>query len=375
MNELRAIIENWKELSADGRRSVLLTLADVVGSSCRRPGARMLADEEGWIAGHIGGGCLEGDLIEHARAALQSGEPRTVIYDLSESGELAWGLGIGCPGTIEVFIEPFDEALVLRFEAIANLKAPVALVTVFQTGDDAPCARGDRWVIRSDGSVDRSLPDGSSAAEINNAAQQVLAARKSSVREFGTDLESFKVLVEFLAPPLKLVVFGSGQDTTALLVLAADLGWEATVVDPGAIVEARRRVPDTVTVITAEPDTVVDDLGIDDRTAVVMLSHQFQRDRALLEYLSGSQAPYVGLIGAFARRDALLSALSPEHLSDLEGRLHAPVGLDIGGERPEEIALSIAAEILAVFNARGGGFLRDGKGSIHGRQDDEVEGT
>ncbi len=375
MNELRAIIDNWKEVSGGGRRSVLLTLVDVVGSSCRRPGARMLADEDGWLAGHIGGGCLEGDLIEHARAALQSGEPRTVTYDLSESGELAWGLGIGCPGTIVVFIEPFDETLVNRLEEIACLEDPVALVTVFQTGDDTPCVQGDRWVIRSDGSLDSSLPDGSPAEEIAETAGQVLKGRKSIVREFGSGPQGFKALVEHLAPPLKLVVFGSGQDTTALLVLAADLGWEAIVVDPGAIVEARRRVPDTVRIITAEPVTVMDDLGIDDRTAVVMLSHQFQRDRALLEYLSLSPVPYVGLIGAFARRDALLSALTPDHLSDLRGRLHAPVGLDIGGEGPEEIALSIAAEIMAVFNGRSGGFLRDGKGTIHGRLDDAVEGT
>ncbi|MFC1629438.1 XdhC family protein, partial [Gemmatimonadota bacterium] len=354
---------------------VLLTLVDVVGSSCRRPGARMLADEEGWLAGHIGGGCLEGDLIEHARAALQSGEPRTVTYDLSESGELAWGLGIGCPGTIVVLIEPFDEALVQRFEEIASLEEPVVLVTVFKTGDDAPCAPGDRWVIRSDGSADSSLPDGVQPGEIKGTAVQVLKGRKSIVREFGSGPQEFRALVEHLGPPVKLVVVGSGQDTTALLVLAADLGWEATVVDPGAIVEARRRVPDNVRVITAEPLAVVDDLGIDDRTAVVMLSHQFQRDKALLEYLARSPVPYVGLIGAFARRDALLSALSSDHLGRLDGRLHAPVGLDIGGEGPEEIALSIAAEILAVFNSRKGGFLREGTGSIHGRLDDVVEGT
>ncbi len=371
MNELRAIIANWKELAGEGRRSVLLTLVDVVGSSCRRPGARMLADEEGWLAGHIGGGCLEGDLLEHARAVLEDGDSKIVTYDLSESGELAWGLGIGCPGTIMVLVEPFDETLVGRFESIAFQEEALVPVTVFQAGDEAPWGVGDRRVIRSDGSIDLPLPEGMSPEAIGETARQVLEARKTVVREFGEAPSGFRALVEYLAPPLKLMVFGAGQDTTALLVLAADLGWETTVVDPGSVVEARRRVPETVRVINAEPADVMDDLTIDDRTAVVMLSHQFQRDRALLEYLSRTRVPYVGLIGAYARRDALLSALAPDRLDDLEGRLHAPIGLDIGGEGPEEIALSIAAEITAVFNGRSGGFLRDGRDSIHGRLDNE----
>ncbi|MFC1500217.1 XdhC family protein, partial [Candidatus Zixiibacteriota bacterium] len=375
MNELRSIIANWKDLAEKGRRSVLLSLVDVVGSSCRRPGARMLADEEGWLAGHIGGGCLEGDLLEHARAVLSSGDPKIVTYDLSESGELAWGLGIGCPGKIVVLIELFDEVLVTRFESIAYGEEALVPVTVFQTNEGSLCSTGERWIVRSDGSIDPPLPKDLPTDEIDRAAREVLEARKTTVRDFGDDESGFRALVEYLAPPLKLVVFGSGQDTTALLVRAADLGWEATVVDPGAVVEARRRVPDTVRVITAEPATIMNDLGIDDRTAVVMLSHQFKRDIALLEYLARSPVPYVGLIGAYARRDALLSALSAEDLSDLEARLHAPVGLDIGGEGPEEIALSIAAEILAVFNGRSGGFLRAGKGSIHGRLEDAVEGA
>jgi len=371
MRELRSIIANWKELAGEGRRSVLLTLVDVVGSSCRRPGARMLADEEGWLAGHIGGGCLEGDLLEHARTALQNGESKVITYDLSESGELAWGLGIGCPGTIRVLVEPFDEILVGRFESIAFEEEALVPVTVFETGDETPWNVGDRWIIRSDSSIDLPLPEGMPSEAVMEAASQVLGARKTVVREFGEAPSGFMALVEYLAPPLKLMVFGAGQDTTALLVLGAELGWETTVVDPGSVVEARRRVPEAVRVINAEPADILGDLKIDDRTGVVMLSHQFQRDRSLLEQLSRTTVPYVGLIGAYARRDALLSALSPECLTDLQGRLHAPVGLDIGGEGPEEIALSIAAEIMAVFKGRGGGFLRDGKESIHGRFDDK----
>ncbi len=270
-----------------------------------------------------------------------------------------------------VLVEPFDETLVGRFESIAFQEEALVPVTVFQAGDEAPWGVGDRRVIRSDGSIDLPLPEGMSPEAIGETARQVLEARKTVVREFGEAPSGFRALVEYLAPPLKLMVFGAGQDTTALLVLAADLGWETTVVDPGSVVEARRRVPETVRVINAEPADVMDDLTIDDRTAVVMLSHQFQRDRALLEYLSRTRVPYVGLIGAYARRDALLSALAPDRLDDLEGRLHAPIGLDIGGEGPEEIALSIAAEITAVFNGRSGGFLRDGRDSIHGRLDNE----
>jgi xanthine/CO dehydrogenase XdhC/CoxF family maturation factor len=270
-----------------------------------------------------------------------------------------------------VLVEPFEASLAATLETIALEHEPLVPVTVYQADDGSPWRVGDRRVIRSDSSIDLPLPEGIPRETLMEAAARVLETRKTAVMEFTDAPAGYRALIEYLAPPLKLFVFGAGQDTTALLAIAADLGWETTVVDPGSVVEARRRVPGTVRVITAEPAEVVGDLPIDDRTAVVMLSHQFQRDRALLEHLSRTGVPYVGLIGAYARRDALLSALAPGCLEELGARLHAPIGLDIGGETPEEIALSIAAEITAVFNGRSGGFLRDGRDSIHGRSGDE----
>jgi len=373
MKELRAIVEAHRAFTAEGKRSVLLTLVDVEGSSYRRPGARMLVDEDGRIAGFMGGGCLEGDMVEHARRVLESGHPQTISYDLFEAGELAWGLGVGCPGTIIVFLEPVDDELAVRLEQWARLDEPVALLTVFRTGDDSRIPPGQRCAVRIDGSMEGLPMDDPLVESVREEGLAVIDSRRSTVKSFGEEPAAIEALLEYLKPPYSLVVFGSGQDAAALLRLAAELNWEATVVDPGALDEGAPGYPDTATVLAADPEEAFQDLEIDERTAVVVMSHNYPRDRAVLDLLTSSSAPYIGLLGAASRRDALLSELSPENKQELQERLYSPMGLDIGGDRPEEIALAVAAEIQAVLVGRGGGFLRNRQRPIHDRLDEGDE--
>lgn len=371
MKELRAIVEAHRAFTAEGKRSILLTLVEVRGSSYRRPGARMLVDEDGRLAGFIGGGCLEGDLVEHAGRVLESGRPQTVSYDLSESGELAWGLGIGCPGEIFIFLEPVDDELATRLGQWAHLEEPLALLTVFRTGEGSRFQPGQRWAVRSDGSLEGLSPDDPIAASIREEGLAVIDSRRTRIRSFGEGPEALEALLEYLELPCRLVVFGSGQDAAALLRLAAELDWEATVVDSGAGDEGTHRYPDTATVLAADPAEVFEDLEIDERTAVVLMSHHYPRDRAALSLLVSSSTPYIGLLGSFSRRDALLSELDPEKSRSLQERLYAPMGLDIGGDRPGEIALAVAAEIQAVLAGRSGGFLRSRRRPIHDRVDEK----
>lgn len=367
MNELGPIIKAYESFIGEGRRSVLITLVSVKGSAYRRPGARMLVDDEGRIAGSVSGGCLEGDLAEHARFVLEKGEPKTVFYDLSGTDELAWGLGMGCPGTIRVLLEPVDEELAARLSRWALPEEPVVLGTVFLAGEETGLQPGDRFMVRTDGSIEGS-PQGERVMEtVREEGLAVIASRRPVTKTVGEGTAGLEMLLEYLEPARNLVIFGLGQDTEALAQQAAGLNWEVILVDPGGLSRDETHYPDSMTVLASDPVDVFDDLEIGNQTAVVLMSHNYPRDLALLDLLHSSSAPYIGLLGAASRRDSLLSELGSEKSHALEGRLYAPVGLDIGADRPEEIALAVMSEIQAVFTGRGGGFLRDREQPIHDR--------
>lgn len=354
MNELRSIAEAHASFRAAGRRSVLITLVDVRGSSYRRPGARMLVDEDGRIAGSVSGGCLEGDLAEHARTVLASGRPKVVSYDLSESDDLAWGLGMGCPGTLRVLLEPADGERVGHLARLASSTEPFVLCTVFAAGEGAGCRPGDHWVVHSDGSPEGDVPGRAEYARVREAALEVHRKGCSTAVTFGEGPEMVEVFVEYVELPRRLCIFGGGPDAAMLARFGSELGWE-------------------VTVVATDPIEAVKRISIDEQTAVVLMSHNFPKDRALLAHLIPSPAPYIGLLGAAARRDALLSDLDEHLRAQIGERLFAPVGLDIGADRPEEIALAVAAEISAVLAGRNGGFLRDRDRAIHDRREEEAQ--
>jgi xanthine/CO dehydrogenase XdhC/CoxF family maturation factor len=222
-----------------------------------------------------------------------------------------------------------------------------------------------RWLVHSDDTLEDLSNDDPVARAIVEIGRETLASRKPVVEEISDGPAAIRILAEYLQPPLKMLVFGSGKDAAALLRITSEMNWPSTVVDPGAGNEGISRYPGSAEIIAEEPVTVFDDLEIDHRTAVVMMSHLYKRDRALLELLAPTDAPYIGLLGASSRRDSLISDLSPQTRESLGNRLHAPVGLDIGGESPAEIALSVAAEIVAVFSGREGGFLRERSKPIH----------
>jgi xanthine/CO dehydrogenase XdhC/CoxF family maturation factor len=366
MNELRSIAEAHASFWATGSRSVLITLVHVEGSAYRRPGARMLVDEEGRIAGSVSGGCLEGDLAEHARMVLASGESKTVSYDLSASDDLAWGLGMGCPGRLQVLLEPFDEKAAGMLARWSAMSEPLVLCTVFDTDEKSPFQPGMRWAIGPNGTVEGMASDD---PVVVSTLEKTLEAHRTR-RSTATTLPEYpetNFFIEYLPPPHRLYVFGAGPDVVMLVRTAVDLGWDVTVIDPGAQAIETGRFPTEATVISEDPLVGIEDLPIDGRTAVVLMSHNYPRDRALLERLIPTPAIYIGMLGAASRRDALLSEIDGELRGLAEGRLHAPVGLDIGADRPEEIALSVAAEIAAVFAGRRGGFLRERPQPIHDR--------
>jgi xanthine dehydrogenase accessory factor len=347
----------------------LATIVAVRGSTYRRPGARLLVPEDGSPVGNISGGCLEGDVADMARVVMDEGRARLAGWDLTADDDAVWGLGLGCNGAIEVFIEPAEKAAEVAgaLRVALEEERPISVVTVVESSH-AAVEPGARLVVRPDGTSDGSLGDAAIDATAVEASRALLREERSEVRALSEGVRAF---VEVLDPPLRLVVCGAGHDAIPLVRAASVLGWKVTVVDdrPGFL--THERFPEaTAFVAVAEPEDAAKAAGVDGRTFAVVMTHNFLRDKEYIRSLLGSPAAYVGMLGPGARTERLLMELHDEGVEVADAnreRIHGPAGLDLGGEGPEEIAQAIIAEIVAVKRHRAGGFLRDRPGPIHDR--------
>jgi len=282
MHELDKVIAACRSAISENRRGVLVTLIRTQGSTYRRAGARVVIAETGEAFGAVSGGCLERDLAERIRPWLDDMQPRVITYDSSRSGDVVFGLGLGCRGVLDLFVEPFDASHV------------PPLVTDFQWNGREPI----EWTMR--------LPNG-------------------------------ETLVERIRPQRAVAVFGSGADVEPVAELARTIGWRVDVI------------------------TTRDPIDVSGYDAAVVMTHNFQRDVDALALLLRSQIAYIGLLGPKSRGDELLAEIGATR----DSRLHNPIGLDLGSETPEEIALSIIAEIQAVLNRRSARELRELDAPIH----------
>ena len=369
VSEIGEVLAAIEALSARGERMALATIVAVRGSTYRRPGARLLVPEEGSPVGNISGGCLEGDVADMARVVMDEGRARLAGWDLTADDDAVWGLGLGCNGAIEVFIEPAERAAEVAgaLRTALEEERPISVVTVVESSrvDVEP---GARLVVRPDGTADGSLGEASTDAAAVRAATALLREERSEVRTLADGVRAF---VEVLDPPLRLIVCGAGHDAIPLVRAASVLGWNLTVVDDRQAFLTRERFPEaTGFVAVDEPENAAKAAGVDERTFAVVMTHNFLRDKEYVRSLLGSPAAYIGMLGPGARTERLLMELRDEGVEIADAareRIHGPAGLDLGGEGPEEIAQAIIAEIVAVKRQRAGGFLRDRPGPIHDR--------
>jgi xanthine dehydrogenase accessory factor len=369
MSEISDVLAAIESLSAKSERMALATIVAVRGSTYRRPGARLLVPENGAPIGNLSGGCLEGDVADMARLVMEEGRARLAGWDLTADDDAVWGLGLGCNGAIEVFIEPAEKAAEVAgaLRVALQEERPISVVTVLESAREG-VEPGARVVVRPNGSVDGSLGDAEVDHAAVTAAEERLAVERSEIRTLPGGVRAF---VEVLEPPLRLLVCGAGHDAVPLVRAAAGLGWNPVVVDdrPGFL--NADRFPEAAGFVAVEaPEKVAVEAPIDDRTYTVVMTHNFLRDKEYLRALLGSSAAYIGMLGPGARTQRLLMELADEGI-DLTGadraRIHGPAGLDVGAEGPEEIAESIVAEIVAVKRGRSGGFLKERPGPIHDR--------
>jgi xanthine dehydrogenase accessory factor len=330
MKELPAIITAL--LAPQRPPAVLATLVRVEGSSYRRPGARLLVDADGTRLGSISGGCLEEDVIARAAQVRQTGRPDAVVYDTTSENDLVWGVGLGCHGVVRVLLEPVQpgapwiRALAKNFEQ----RRTTALAVTHDGAEPA------NWGTRLAAPGDCDDPG--------------------------------RLFLEQVAPPTALVIFGAGDDAQPLVRLAHELGMRVTVADPRAAFASEARFPLAHARVSGSAEELVARVAPDAETAAVVMTHHYVHDVPILRELLRRPLAYVGLLGPKKRADKILADLDAAGAglsSEQRARLHAPVGLDLGADAPEQVALSILAEIQATLAGRNGRPLRERTRPIH----------
>ncbi|MBW4582586.1 MAG: XdhC family protein [Tildeniella nuda ZEHNDER 1965/U140] len=373
MKELQAILKVFEQSQIAGQRMAIATVVKTMGSVYRRPGARMLLTETGQMVGAISGGCLESDVFERAKPLLlQSSKSILVQYDTTASDDVIWGMGMGCNGAVQVLIESLHTVSAKRqLEVIADCfqqNQAGAIATIFQVEGDIDVQVTDRLFLKPDGTVAHGIANPQLVSRLLQDTYRVLAEAKTQVISYRLDDGSVEVLIEAIHPPVPLLIFGAGYDAIPVMQLAKQLGWHVTVIDHRSIYATRDRFPQADEIILCHPHELEARLMLHSRTIAVVMTHHYQHDQTLLRSLLPSPIHYLGVLGPKQRTQQLLEDLRIQGFSSTNiqrQRLYHPIGLDLGAETPEEIALAIVAEIQAVLTNRTGGMLRDRHAPIH----------
>jgi len=293
MHEITKTINACRQIIAGGARGVLVTILSTRGSTYRRAGARAVISDRGDCTGAISGGCIENDLRERADIWYDGAPARVLTYDATRPDDIVFGLGLGCRGTMELLIEPFDAA------------RPPRIISEFRWNGRKPVT----WSTTLDGRV---------------------------------------LLTETILPEPSVVVFGGGPDVAPVARIAEAVGWRVAVVRPRDV----------------HPEEVAEKVDLGAFDAAVIMTHNYLYDMTLLSATLPSTIEYVGLLGPKSRGDELLAQI--ENITPaMREKVRSPIGLDLGADTPEEIALSIIAEVQAVLRQRSAAFLRDVAGPIH----------
>jgi len=349
-------LEEWVRA---GERVALATLVAVRGSAPRQPGARLAVTGTGKMAGSVSGGCVESDVVARAMQVLDSGEPTVATYGISD--ELGYRVGLSCGGSIDVLIEPYRVGP--EWEAVRRaLEAQEP--AVLAVGVDPTALRGRRLVVTNAGR------EGSVASRwdawIEEEARRMLREGGAGVRTVPGEAERGAVFFEAFLPPLRLWIVGATHTAAALGRLAKSVGFRVIVVDPRAAYASAERFPEADELVCASPEQVFGPGVLDEYSYVVVLTHDAKFDVPALALALRSRARYIGLMGARATHQRRRAQLLEQGFAASElDRIRAPIGLDLGGRTPEEIAVAILAEILAVRYGRTARPLRERKTSIH----------
>ncbi len=362
MTQLEQILQLWEQIKETGNSAVLATVVKTQGSSYRIPGARLLITLDGQRAGSISGGCLEDDLVKKAWW-LTEGGPVIRRYDTTPDGEIGPSFGLGCNGIIHVLLErvdPHEESVLPLLGEVRTDRHPAVIAHVLQPRELA----GQRLIINAQGVVYHRFRNEEIAEQLEQGARAALAGSSSETMLAGKNGEVF---FEVLTPPIHLLVFGAGDDAIPMVELAKYFGWYVSVVDGRAHYARRERFMQADQVVVRSAGDFDIFAGIDSWTAVVLMTHSYAQDLEVIGELAAKPLPYLGVLGPRKRTVQLLGDAGVD-ASSVSSMLHSPIGLDLGADGPEQVALAVIAEIQAKFNGRRGGLLRERAGSIHSEE-------
>lgn len=363
MKELKDIIRAYDQAVLQQKRSALATVVQVEGSSYRRPGARMLITEDGAITGAISGGCLEGDALRKAQRAMHLQQNKLVVYDTIHEEDQRLGIQLGCNGIVYILLEPIlpedPNNPVELLKKVALDRKEAVVVTGFNP-DKSKIQTGTCLVMQTEESPITANP------QWTQDLAMVLHQQETLVKAYPDQ----SMLYQYVPPNLHLVIVGAGNDAQPLMEMASLMGWNITIADGRPAYATLQRFPKANRICVCKAIDLWSAIDIDTQTAVVLMTHNYNYDLAALEALMRSPCNYIGLLGPKQKLEKMLDDLRRQGIEpdpEMLEKLHGPVGLDIGAETAEEIALSIMAEIKAVFSKRQGMPLKHRDAEIHER--------
>ena len=368
MKGLLEIIATCEALAAP---AALATLVRVKGSSYRKPGARMVFLPGGAQTGLISAGCMETDVKARIDSVLASREPQVAAFDMGNDLDLIWGTGMGCAGRADVLLECVTPGPVPPWMALCGrllaTRGTGVLATVFAARGEAPFHAGARFVF-DDGGPGILPHPGPFRTWLLEGMQGALAKGAANSSTWAAGDVELDLLLEPILPPLALWIFGAGEHARPLARMANSLGWWLGIVDHRPALATPQRFPEADRIVVGHPPDVFQGLPLDARSAALVVSHVYEMDRLALACLLKAPLGYLGLQGNRARSARILREIEADGLPLTEAQnrvLHWPAGLDLGGETPEAIALSMVSEIQATLSGHSGGSLRARPGAIH----------
>jgi xanthine dehydrogenase accessory factor len=382
MKEITDIIKSYELALAAGKKMALATVVHVEGSSYRRPGARMLVTDDGQLTGAISGGCLEGDALRKALLAISQQKNKLVTYDTTDENDTKLGVQLGCNGIVHILFEPIDNEqpnhpIELLKKAVAKRQNAI-LITLFSMHSRTSDQPGTCFLhLETDNEVVCNC-DGQDLYNVLLAeSAEAYNKEDSFFKTFDLSGKKQTGFVEYLNTPPSLVIAGAGNDIIPLVEMTSILGWNVTVVDGRAGHATKQRFPKATQVLVSRAEDVLSHLKTDERTFFVLMTHNYNYDLALLKQLIFlEECTYIGTLGPKKKLERMYSDLLADGIEVSESqktKIYGPVGLDIGAETSEEIALSVLAEIKTVLNKRSGLSLRDKSEPIHNRSDQQVK--
>lgn len=368
MKELQSIITAYEKSKSQNQNTALATVVKVDGSAYRRPGARMLVTEDGQLTGAISGGCLEGDALRKAQAVIFQQKSMLVTYDTTDEDDQKFGIGLGCNGIIQVLIEPIDSEddsnpVELLKIALEN-RIPSVIITIFSLKHSRAEQVGTKVLWKESQSIGKAKSLDSNLWESIQVELSNLDFPNNTIKSY-PELDEISVFYESIKPVIRLLLFGAGNDTVPIAKMADLLGWELILIDGRKTHATTQRFPTANTIVISPAEEAVDQLESDSNTVALLMTHNFEYEVVVLQQLLILHLPYIGILGPRKKGLKLIERLELKGIQVSTSNIYSPMGLDIGAEGSEEIALSALAEIKAVLSKKQPIFLREKEGPIH----------